>query len=64
MTTVRTKQIILPVPAEFIRHVTDVIIQQTKNEEDVTSSTIPLVTRAKILVEREGLIVTTFERES
>ena len=64
MTTLTTKKIVLPIPSEFIRHVTDVIIQQTKNEEDVTTETIPIVTRAKSLVAKEGLIITTFERES
>lgn len=64
MAIVTTTKFVLPIPAEFIRHVTEAIILQTKNEEDLTSPTIPIVTRAKLLVAREGLITATFERES
>lgn len=64
MAKITLKKIVLPIPTEFLRHVTEEFIEQTKKEEDLTATTIPLVTRAKILVARKGIIITTFEEES
>lgn len=57
------KRFVLPTPAEFIRHVARMLLLNHRDERDTDTEMMPIVTRAKTLTEKKGLIVATAEKE-
>jgi len=57
------KRFVLPTPTEFIRHISRILLLNQKNDRDTETVMLPVVTRAKTLTEREGIIVSTSEKE-
>ena len=53
---------VLPNPVEFLRHIHQVIFLNHKTETDTESTLDPIVTRAKNLTTKKGVIATTYER--
>jgi hypothetical protein len=63
MATQTTLKIILPTPTEFIRYMAEVILLNQKNDNDTSTQVTPLVTRAKALTEKRGLLIVSLTKE-
>lgn len=58
-----TTKIILPTPTEFIRYMAEIILLNQKNDDATSTEVTPIVTRAKALVGRRGLLIVSLEKE-
>lgn len=59
-----TKKIVLPTPTEFLRYIASALLSNQKDQRDTTTTVAPRVSRALALVNRQGLIIATDQRET
>lgn len=57
-------ELVLPTPTEFLRWVARVCLNYQKVQQDTVVSEPPRVTKAKLLVARKGLIVTSYTKDT
>ena len=63
MAKILNTKIVLPTPTEFIRYVSRILLFNQRAGRDTDTKLAPLVTRAKSLTSRSGLLLETSEKE-
>jgi len=64
MATTSEKTLILLNPTDFVRHVSNVILLNQKEDRDTDSQLPAIVSRAKNIAGRSGLLIATFEKDN
>ena len=64
MAVTSEEQLVLLNPTDFIRHVSNVILLNQKEDRETNSELPAIVSRAKNITGRKGLLIATFEKDN
>jgi hypothetical protein len=64
MATTSDQKLVLLNPTDFVRHVSTVIMLNQREDRDTSSELPSIVSRAKNISDRRGLLIAKFEKEN